>query len=181
MEKGKAPFPYLKGEDMLNVALRGISKIESASIAALFAFNLTILFVTIVMRYFFNNPPCWPEEASRYVMIWIVYLGAAQSIEKNSEIKIDVLTTLIPSKWMKIFTSIFAASVGLIVSVIISVYGIKFMNLLIETEQMAASFSIAMSYIYIIIPISGVLMSIKYFFKLVNILRNYRSNPQDQS
>ena len=166
---------------MLNAIVKGLSKVENSLIAALFAFNLAILFVTVVMRYAFNNPPTWPEEASRYVMIWIIYLGVSQSIEKNSEIKIDVLTKLIPSKWLETFTSIFAATAGLIISVFVAVYGLKFTGILMETEQIAASFPVPMSLIYGIIPVSGVLMGIKYIFRLGGIIRGLRAGPQVQA
>lgn len=165
---------------MLKAIVKGLSKVENVLIAALLAFNLAILFITVVMRYAFNNPPTWPEEASRYVMIWIIYLGVSQSIEKNSEIKIDVLTKLIPSKWLEIFTSIFANFAGVIISGLIAVYGIRFTGILMETQQIAASFAVSMSLIYGIIPVSGVLMGIKYIFRLTGIIRGMRAGPQVQ-
>lgn len=163
---------------MLKGILKGLSKVENGLIAALFAFNLAILFVTVVMRYVFNNSPTWPEEASRYVMIWIIYLGVSQSIEKNSEIKIDVLTKLIPSRWVETFTSIFATCVGLIISGLIAVVGFQFTGILMETEQVAASFSIPMWAMYLIVPISGVLMGIKYIIKFIGMARGSKASLQ---
>jgi TRAP-type C4-dicarboxylate transport system permease small subunit len=166
---------------MITAFFRRISKIENAVMATLLGFNLTILFVAIVMRYLFNSPPCWPEEASRYLMIWIVYLGASLSIEKNSEIKIDILPILIPSKCLKIFTSIFAHFIGLIISALLTFLAIQFVGILIESEQNAASFPISMSLIYIIIPISCALMGIKYTLRLIAIFREWRVLPARRS
>ena len=156
---------------MFNAFLRGISRIETVSIATLFAFNLAILFVTVVYRYVLNDSPTWPEEASRYVMIWIVYLGVSQSIEKNSEIKIDILARLIPTRFMDGFTSIFSTCMGLTISLLIVYQGVKFTHLLMGMEQSAASFSLPMSFIYAIIPVSGFLMALKYIVRLVDILK----------
>jgi C4-dicarboxylate transporter DctQ subunit len=155
---------------MVRITLNILSKMEGSAIAILFTFNLLILFVTVIMRYFFNNPPCWPEEASRYVMIWIVYLGATQSIEKYAEIKIDVLPKLIQSPVVDLILSVFASIVGLLVSILIAYYGIQFVIILIDTNQIAASFAIPMSIIYIIIPLSGILMGLKY---IINIYKTF--------
>ncbi|EFK08410.1 TRAP transporter, DctQ-like membrane protein [delta proteobacterium NaphS2] len=157
---------------MVRLLLRGISRIETTSITVLLGFNVVILFVTVFCRYLLNNPPTWPEEASRYVMIWIVYLGASQSIERNAEIKIDALPKLIPSRFLNVLTSIFSPCAGLAIALLIVYQGVKFTHILMGMEQSAASFALSMSFIYAIVPVSGFLMAVKYIVTLIDLLKN---------
>lgn len=157
--------------------LNFISKVEKAAIAILFAFNIIILFVTVVMRYCFNASPSWTEEASRYVMIWIIYIGVSQTIEGNSELKIDLLTKL--SKSMRVYrvASIFGSLVSLIVSIYIVIYGFKFTMLLKTMGQMPGSFALPMYVIYIIIPLTATIWIFKYCIRLYGFFQIHRYLP----
>ena len=156
-----------------------LSNIEKALIAGLLLFNVMILFTTVVMRYLFNNPPVWPEETSRYVMIWIIYLGVSQSIEIGSEIKIDILTQLTSSPWVRHLAPIMAGLIGLSASLLMVVFGVQFAQMLLETEQVAASFPAKMVYIYTIIPLAGGLMSVKYVVQLAGHFSRMKSHVTD--
>jgi len=153
-----------------------ISKTEKNMIAGLLFFNVAILFITVVLRYLFNNPPVWTEEISRYVMIWIVYLGVSQSIETNTEIKIDILTQMTTSAIIKKMAHVIAVVSGIVVSVFMLFYGIEFTKTLFETGQVAASIPIPMAYFYSIIPIASVLMTIKYIVRLTAQITGFKSS-----
>ena len=162
----------VSGGFMLSTVLKLISKIEESAVALLLAFNLLILFITVVFRYLIGHSPTWPEEASRYVMIWIIYIGVSQSIEKNTEIKIDVLPLLIPNKVLTTITGYFSLTVCLIISIMIFYFGFTFSQLLMNTGTSAASFPMPMYIIYSVIPATGILMFIKYVTKLIKLLRS---------
>ena len=116
---------------------------------------------------------------TRYVMIWIIYLGVSQSIEAKSEIKIDILTQLSSSPWVRHLAPIMAGLIGLSASVMMVVFGVQFAQILLETDQVAASFPAKMVYIYTIIPLAGVLMSIKYVVQLAGCLLRLKSYITD--
>lgn len=160
---------------MMSLLLKTLSKIEQYLIAGLLMFNLAILFITVVLRYGFNNPPVWPEEASRYVMIWIIYLGVSQSIENNTEIKIDILSQLIMSTYHKRVLNMIASVISLVASIFMAWYGFDFAKSLFNSQQIAASFPMAMGFIYLIIPFAGILMAIKFIYRLSTQIRNRES------
>jgi TRAP-type C4-dicarboxylate transport system permease small subunit len=127
------------------------------------------------MRYAFNNSPTWPEEASRYVMIWIVFIGTSQTIEKNSEIKIDLLGILLRENTnAKIINDIMTSSICFIISIFLTVLTAQFFNMLMETGQVAASFPYPnMAVMYSIIPISAIIMCVKYAKRIVELIHFY--------
>lgn len=157
---------------MLSGLMKWISKIEESAIVFLFAFNLIILFITVVYRYLLNNSPTWPEEASRYIMIWIIYLGVSQSIEKKTEIRIDALQRFINKNWFNVFTEFFAVLVCLIISAMLCYYSYNFAKILHQSSSVAASFSMPMYLIYAIIPATTFLMFVKYLSRLVSLFKN---------
>jgi len=51
---------------------------------------VVISFVAVVCRYVFNNSLTWSEELTRYMFIWIVFLGAAIGVRQRAHIAIDL-------------------------------------------------------------------------------------------
>jgi TRAP-type C4-dicarboxylate transport system permease small subunit len=56
------------------------------------------LFLQVVLRYIFNAALSWPEEASRFVMVWSVMLMASVLIYNRELINVDFFDQLWPTK-----------------------------------------------------------------------------------
>ncbi len=52
-------------------------------------FVATVLFVQVVLRFGFNTGLPWPEEASRYVMIWVAMLAGSLVVRDEQLIAVD--------------------------------------------------------------------------------------------
>jgi len=154
-----------------------ISRGERTLIAALLLFNLTILFLTIVMRFTLDMTPRWTEEASRYLMIWIVYLGVSQSIETGAEVRILLLPRLISSNAVNNLIKIAVLLICIVTSSLICIHGTKFAVFLFRNEQLPGSFRMPMGVIYLIIPASALLMALRYAIQLLHTLRSPRFGP----
>jgi C4-dicarboxylate transporter DctQ subunit len=66
----------------------------------LFAASAIIVFVfsSIVLRYLFNIVLSWPDELSRYLQLYIVWMGASASFTRKRVLKIDFLHMVINNK-----------------------------------------------------------------------------------
>jgi C4-dicarboxylate transporter, DctQ subunit len=51
-----------------------------------------IVFISVVSRYFFNNPLEWSEEITAYMFVFVVFLGAADVASRNGHIRLDFLS-----------------------------------------------------------------------------------------
>ncbi|WP_159587688.1 TRAP transporter small permease [Chelativorans xinjiangense] len=71
-----------------------------ASTAARILLIAVVLFLVaqVTLRFGFNYSLPWPEEASRYLMIWIVMLTASQLVRYNELVRVDFLDKLWPKK-----------------------------------------------------------------------------------
>jgi TRAP-type transport system small permease protein len=69
------------------------------AIGSVFVAAIVVLtFAQVVLRYFFNNPQAWAEEVSRYLFVWITFLGIAIGFAKDMHIRLDALTVLLPER-----------------------------------------------------------------------------------
>jgi len=69
--------------------------------AILVAAIVVLTFIQVVLRFFFGNPQAWAEEVSRYLFVWITFLGVAVAFAKDAHIKLDALVGLLPDKqWL---------------------------------------------------------------------------------
>jgi C4-dicarboxylate transporter, DctQ subunit len=52
---------------------------------------IVFVFSSIVLRYVFNIVISWPDELSRYLQLYIVWMGASASFTRKRVLKIDFL------------------------------------------------------------------------------------------
>jgi TRAP-type C4-dicarboxylate transport system permease small subunit len=76
--------------------------VSSCAFAAriMLGFIAAIMFLQVVLRYVFNAALPWPEEASRYAMIWVVLLIGNVLVRDEELITVDFLDRMWPS-WVK--------------------------------------------------------------------------------
>src|SRR5699024_11533524 len=61
-------------------------------------FIILLTFLQVCLRYMFSHSFAWIEEVSRYLFVWIVFLGAAIAFDDDSHIKIDFIENKLPKK-----------------------------------------------------------------------------------
>lgn len=124
-------------------------------LAILMMFIAVLTFYQVFMRYIFNNAPSWSEEIVRFMFIWSTFIAAAVGIKEHIHIGIDVFVKLLPEKLQKIVQT------GVYFSIIFfSVYMIKYgwAVTLMTRRQSSPALGIPMSWIYISVPIMGLLL-----------------------
>jgi TRAP-type C4-dicarboxylate transport system permease small subunit len=50
-----------------------------------------IVFLQFFTRYVLNDSLAWTEEIARYALMWVVFIGAAIVVRKNTHIAVEVL------------------------------------------------------------------------------------------
>jgi TRAP-type C4-dicarboxylate transport system permease small subunit len=61
------------------------------------ALGLTV-FYQFVTRYVLNDSAAWTEEIARYLLIGVVFVGAAIGVAKNNHIQVDFLYRYLPPR-----------------------------------------------------------------------------------
>ena len=79
-----------------------------------------IVFVQVVARFILNNALPWPEEISRYLMIWMCFLGSAIAVKRGEHIGLTLIRERIPKK-AQTFVGI-AMNLGALVFLVYAAY-----------------------------------------------------------
>lgn len=94
--------------------LRVLDGIISVMISVLYASIIVAMFGQVLFRYILGSPFTWSEEISRYMFIWLTYLGAYAAIERKGHIAVDFFTRYLPptpQRYLSIVLSLLVACV----------------------------------------------------------------------
>lgn len=144
--------------DRLYWLLRRFVYPEDAISLGFFVAVSVLVFAQVIARYVFNSAFFWADEASRYLFIWLVFVGAAISVRKDEHIYMEVFLRFAPRPVTKGFY-IAADLVKLGYFGLIVYYGYRgteFMQRMSSTAM-----DLPMSYIYAATLVGGVLMVLR--------------------
>lgn len=68
-----------------------ICKAENIFNSIILIIVLVVISAQIVARYVFNHPLTWSEELSRYLYVWIAWIGCAFCVGTRSHIRVPVV------------------------------------------------------------------------------------------
>lgn len=132
----------------------------------IFVFIVVVGTYQIVTRYVFNAPSTTSEELLTYSFTWLALLSAALVFGKREHMAMTFLFDKLTYNTRKIL-SIVNELLVLIFAAIVLIYGGISITRLTST-QMTASLGIPMSYVYVVVPLSGFIIA---FYSIVNIIR----------
>ena len=123
-------------------------------IIAVVAVIAVVMMCAVFWRYGLDNSIPWSEEISKYLMVWLAFLGAPVALRHANHINIDLLMKIFPPRGEQFFhliiNLIIIGTMG-----IVFVKGIQFAQL--GARQVASSVQISMLYMYIAVPVGSAL------------------------
>ena len=151
-----------------------IRKTTEIVIIFLFVVLVAVVFYQVVARYIFNDPPSWTEELARYCQVWIILLASSICIRKGSHLAVDYFGHKLSVEAKRIINIVRSSLIVLYVAVVI-VFGWKLM--VVGQYQLSPALQVKMSFVYIIFPLSGVLMLLESIIKAAGYIRKTSQNP----
>ncbi|MCX7788431.1 MAG: TRAP transporter small permease [Spirochaetes bacterium] len=144
-----------------------IEKVLNVTVALLLVMMSITVFMNVIFRYFLNQAIAWYEEVSRFLLIWIVFLGAVISYIRKDHLGLDVILNYLKPKGKQIV--ILVADFFVILSLIIMVYGGFQMALdSLASGWVASSVPIPYGWVYMVGPVSALLMLFQACLKTVD-------------
>jgi TRAP-type C4-dicarboxylate transport system permease small subunit len=149
-------------------------------LAALLGFITIGVFIQVVLRYVFAKSFLWGEELSLFAFIWCVFLGTAVCSWRHTHFSFDMFSEVLHPRAAGVQRLIVDLCV-LGVTVVMVVTGWQFSNF--SVARLSPALGITLFVPTIVIPVSGVLMSLVC---LVDIVRDCRQivtgeRPSDAS
>ena len=137
--------------ERLNDRLLAICK---GLIIAIVGVLAVILISAVFYRYALNNAIAWSEEGSKYLMVWLTFLGAPIALRHAAHINIDLLVKVFPPRGRQAFY----LGINLIITITMGILlwkGWEFAEL--GARQVASSFNFSMVWMYVAVPIGSAL------------------------
>lgn len=123
-----------------------------------------IVFSNVLSRYFLNISISWSEEISRFMLVWLVFLGAALAYEKDEHLSLDILMRYLPKK-AALFVKVIADFLVLFSIGLITKGGY---SLTVNSwDWLSPATMTPYAYVYIVVPICSVALLLQTIYKLI--------------
>lgn len=146
---------------MMTKVDRVLTALEHGLLGAGLLAAALILFINVVLRYFFARGLVWAEEAVRYIIIWMVFVGGSAAARQANHINVDVLLNLLPPEARRrgfALVNLMAAlfSLGL------AAWGYQLAMVIRASGQITPGMQMPMWLAYLAVPAGAALMSLRF-------------------
>ena len=144
-------------------------------IAILMGLMTVVVFLQVVFRLISGSLP-WSEELARYMMIFMVYLGASVGVRKKNHIAIEFVANQLPGKGRTV-VDIISDLLMLVVFAVIIHFGLNVVR--VTMMQKSPVLRVRMGYMYFSIVLGGILMCLQTVVNLITSVRNLAAGRAD--
>lgn len=126
----------------------------------------------VFSRYILGDPSSFTDELARYSMIWLGLAGAAYVSGKNGHLAIDILPEKLTGKKLLYLQFFIHLTVAFFGAVIMVWGGGNLVYITQVLQQKSATLQIPLSWVYGIIPVSGILVVYYHLFHISQLIKN---------
>jgi TRAP-type C4-dicarboxylate transport system permease small subunit len=151
-----------------------VNRVLHAIIAVCLSCMSIFVFGNVVLRYLFNSGITWAEEASRYLFIWLIFLGAIVASRENAHLGVDTLVSrLSVANRRRVFV---VTNLLLAVTMGLCADGMWRLTAL-TVDQVSASMRLPLAFVYV----SGLVCSVGMVAIALNNLYRLATKKVDES
>ena len=126
-------------------------------VIALMAAMSVLVFSNVVSRYLFNHSFLWVEEISRYMMVWVGFIGSGLVLRYGAHIAVEAFQDVLPTRAAQA-TRALVVVVLAITFVAMTWLGVQYVRFAWDQETPVFNWNFGL--IYLAIPIGSALMLI---------------------
>ena len=165
----------------MNRIIQSFIHIEEIITAALIPIMCIITFIATFGRYSGLLTLPWGDELTRYMLVYVVFIGSAAAAREGAHFSADMIVSLLPKKIKKYVYAI-QMIVHTIFCLFVCYYGFYIVKAQIAMEQISASLQLPMWTIYIAVPIGCLLMMFHYIERCINEMKSLNNTlPEENS
>ncbi len=114
----------------------------------------------VASRYLLRDPSSFTEELAGFLLIWIGLLGSAYALRTRAHLGIDLLVDGLAGA-ARMRAKVLSHSLVLLFALAVMVGGgLRLVQLAFQLQQISAAMGIRMGYVYLALPLSGILMTL---------------------
>ncbi len=148
---------------------------EKWAVILLMAFTVTLSFIQVILRYFFNAGFAWVPEIVVFAFISMTLLGASTGIKNGVHIGVDVIVKLLPLRFQKI-SDIFTNLSGAVLLLFTSYLTYEFVLYFKEMGQLSIITEIPIWMMIAYMPVAFLFMAFHYVELLWEAIRKEKTD-----
>lgn len=150
---------YRRVVDGLNLAVRWI-------LAALMLVMTVLIGWQVIARFIVGESLTFSEEVSRFVMVWLVLLGAAYAAKNGRLMKVDIVEHMLSGK-AKSTVIMVAGVLSIVFYLVLVVFGFFIVSAV--SYQMTPATEVSMSIPMAALPVGGILLVINTIHQMFGV------------
>lgn len=122
----------------------------------------------VITRFLLPQPSSFTEEIARFLLIWISLLGAAVAYRNKDHLGFDLIVSKVPIRHQSKIAAFNSLVACFLAIVVLGIGGGNVVYIVYTLEQYSSVLGINMAYIYMVIPVTGILFLL---FAVDNLLK----------
>ncbi len=158
------------GESILEAVRDVVEKSLGGVCAVLLTAMVAVVFANVVARYFLNAAIGWSEEVSRFMFIWVAFLGSVLAFRRGEHLGLDLLVKSLPRTAAHV---VLLTGDLLVVAALVYLTkgGIEMTADSLESGWVSSAVPIPYGYVYLVVPVTFALMLVDALLKTIQDLR----------
>ncbi len=148
-----------------------VDKVLEWTLIVLMAANVLNVLWQVFTRFILKNPSSFTEELARYLLIWVGLLGAGYVAGRKMHLAIDVVVKRLTGRARLVVEYLIEVSIFVFAFLVMVFGGIRLVIITLTLNQISAVLRIKLGYVYLVLPLSGLLIM---FYSLLFITEIYR-------
>lgn len=144
---------------------RTLDRVLAVASVVLFALLVCIVVWQVFTRQVVDNPSTWTEEGARYTFVWLGFFAAALVFSEREHIAVDLLVARTPRAIQRVLRAVIQLLI-LAFAVLVLIVGGWVISQQAWNQQLS-SLPTQVGVMYLVMPITGVLVSFYSLYHLV--------------
>jgi len=120
----------------------------------------------VFSRYLLKSPSSFTDELARYLLIWVGILGASYAAGKKLHLAIDIIPSKLKPDKRAILDKLIYFLVSLFAIFVMVIGGLRLVYITLHLEQTSPALKLPIGYVYLVIPVSGLLIVYYCFYDI---------------
>ena len=159
------PFAALEWRYRLKKFFNGVYRVQSKICAVLLLAMIVVITIQIFGRMIFKISTPWTEELSKYLLIWVSFIGGVGALIKGEHLMVDIIYNIL-SERLKRYAHLFNSIIYICFSGFLFYYGIELCRNPIIRKSLTPAMAMPRVWLYLILPISMGFMLLYSAYKL---------------
>lgn len=153
-------------------ARKTVDRVLAAVLVTIMATLVLDVLWQVFTRFVLADPSSYTEELARYLMIWVGLLGAGYAAGKKMHLAVDLLPRKVSGRRARGLTIVIHSCTLVFALAVLVGGGARLVWTMLYLGQTSAGLQLPLGYVYLAVPISGLLIA---FYATCDLMTTLRS------